>query len=112
VEEGSITYYATFFTKTISALEIEKIMIFDKERPMIIYNVGEDLKRLKLPVWKSNDYVDSLAADLKRMNPNIDIVDLRKYADIEVRYEEAGPETAQETAPDAQLTAADAGPEQ
>jgi hypothetical protein len=95
VDGGAVTYYTTFFGKTIPALDIEKIMIFDKERPVVIYNVAEDLKRLKLPVWKSNDYIDSLVADLKPVNPNIDVVDLRKNADIEVRYEEAGPDTPQ-----------------
>jgi hypothetical protein len=91
VDEGKMTYYSTFFTKTLPALDIDKIMIFDEERPVIIYNVGGgDMKRLKLPVWKSNDYIDSLVADLKPTNPNIDVVDLRKDADIEVRYEEAG----------------------
>ncbi len=94
VDGGAMTYY-TFFSKTIPVLDIDKIMIFDKERPVIIYDVGGDLKRLKLPVWKSNDYVDSLIADLKPINPNIDLVDLRKDAGIEVRYEEAGTEPGQ-----------------
>lgn len=93
VDEGAITYYATFFTKTLPALNIDKIMIFDKERPIIIYDVGGDMKRLRLPVWKSNDYIDRLVADLKPINPNIDVVDLRKDADVEVRYEEAEPES-------------------
>jgi hypothetical protein len=90
-----MTYYTTFFSKTIPALDIDKIMIFDKERPVVIYDAGGDLKRLKLPVWKSNDYLDSLIADLKPINPNIDVVDLRKDAGIEVRYEEAGTEPGQ-----------------
>ncbi len=92
VDEGAITYYTTFFTKKLPALDIDKVMIFDKERPIIIYDVGGDKKRLKLPVWKSNDYIDRLVADLKPINPNIDVVDLRKDADVEVRYEEAEPE--------------------
>jgi hypothetical protein len=95
VDGGSMTYYATFFTKTLPALDIEKIMIFDKEQPLIIYDVGEDLKRLRLPVWKSNDYIDRLVADLKPINPNIEVVDLRKDANVEVRYEEATPEPKQ-----------------
>jgi hypothetical protein len=92
VKDGAMTYYTTFFSKTIPALDIEKIMIFDKERPIIIYDIGGDMKRLKLPAWKSNDYIDRLADDLKPINPNIDVVDLRKDADVEVRYEEAEPE--------------------
>jgi hypothetical protein len=95
IDSGAMTYYTTFFSKTIPALDIDKIMIFDKERPVVIYDAGGDLKRLKLPVWKSNDYMDSLVADLKPINPNIDVVDLRKDADVEVRYEEAGTEPGQ-----------------
>lgn len=64
-------------------------MIFDREQPIVIYDSGDDLKRLKLPRWKSNDYIDGLVADMKRMNPGIEMVDLRKDADVEVRYEEA-----------------------
>jgi hypothetical protein len=95
MDGGSLTYYSTFFTITIPALEIEKIMIFDKERPLFIYSEGGDMKRLKLPVWKSNDYIDRLVADLKPINPNIDVVDLRKDANVEVRYDEAGAGTGQ-----------------
>jgi hypothetical protein len=95
VDDGSITYFTTFFTKTIPALEIEKIMIFDKERPILIYDVCGDMKRLRLPVWKSNDYIDRFVADLKPINLKIDVVDLRKEADIEVRYEEAGTKPGQ-----------------
>jgi hypothetical protein len=94
VGEGATTYYTTFFTKTLSALDIDKIMIFDGERPIIIYDVGGDKKRLKLPVWKSNNYIDRLVADLKPINPNIDVVDMCRDADVEVRYEEAEPESA------------------
>ena len=92
VDEERSPITRTFFTKTLPALDIDKVMIFDKERPIIIYDVGGDMKRLKLPVWKSNDYIDRLVADLKPTNPNIDVVDLRKDADVEVRYEEAEPE--------------------
>jgi hypothetical protein len=95
VDSGAMSYYATFFSRKIPALEIEKIMIFDKERPIIIYDIGGDMKRIKLPVWKSNDYIDRLVGDLKPINPNIDVVDLRKDANVEVRYEEVGPEPAQ-----------------
>jgi len=92
VEDGGLKYFATFFNKSIQALDIEKIMIFDKEQPIIIYNAGGELKQLKLPSWKSNDYIDSLIADLKRMNPNIHGSDLRKGTGVEVRYEEAVPD--------------------
>ena len=107
VEDGKITYYTTFFTRTIPVLDIEKIMIFDQERPILIYNVSEYLRRLRLPAWKSHDYIGSLVADLKPMNPNIEIVDLRKSADVEVRYEAAGPQAAPEAAP---VPAQEAGP--
>jgi hypothetical protein len=97
VNDGAMTYYTTFFSKTMRAMDIDKIMIFDQERPIVIYDVGGEMKRLKLPVWKSNAYIDSLIGDLKPINPNIDVVDLRKDAAAEVRYEaaEPGPEAGQ-----------------
>jgi hypothetical protein len=90
VDGMGMSYYATFFDKSIPALGIEKVMIFDKERPVIIYNYGDELRQMKLPVWKSNDYIDNLVADLKPVNPNIDVVDLRKEAGVGVVYEPAG----------------------
>jgi hypothetical protein len=91
VDHGAIASYTTFFSRTIPALNIDKIMICDKERPIVIYDTGGDVKRMRLPAWKSNDYIDRLVGDLKPINPNIAVVDLRKDAGAEVRYEEAGP---------------------
>ncbi|HUL62709.1 MAG TPA: hypothetical protein VLT35_06565, partial [Methanocella sp.] len=91
IDRGAMTYYAPFFSRTIPALNIDKLMIFDRERPVVIYDAGGDVKRMRLPAWKSNDYIDRLAGDLKPINPNIEVVDLRKDAGAEVRYEAAGP---------------------
>ena len=46
----------------------------------VIYDVGDDKKHLKLPTWKSNDYMDELVGELKRMNPGIAVSDLRHGA--------------------------------
>jgi hypothetical protein len=80
VGDGGLTYDATFFTKKIPAMDIDKVMLFEKERPVLIYDEGEDKKRLKLPVWNSNHYADDLFSELKRMNPNITLSDLRPGA--------------------------------
>jgi len=87
VGEGGLTYIATFFSKKISALNIDKVILFEKERPIIIYDEGDDKKRMKLPVWNSNHYADELVGELKRMNPNITVSDLRPGSCDEVAYE-------------------------
>ena len=95
VEGRGLRYHATFFNRSVQALDVEKIMIFDRAQPVVIYDDGGNLKRLKLPVWRSNDYIAGLVADLKRMNPNIVVSDFRESA--EVHYEEATPETGKPT---------------
>ncbi|OPY28537.1 MAG: hypothetical protein A4E28_01470 [Methanocella sp. PtaU1.Bin125] len=92
VGDGGLAYEATFFNKRLSAMEIDKIMLFDKARPVIIYDAGEEKKRMKLPVWRSNDYADGLIEELKRMNPNIAVSDLRKKSGQEYSLD-AFPET-------------------
>ncbi len=81
--EGGLVYVAMFFSKKIPAIDIYKIMLFNSERPVIIYDLGDEKKQLKLPLWKSNDYIDDLIGELKRMNPSIAVSDLRPGADGE-----------------------------
>jgi hypothetical protein len=85
-----LVYDATFFSKNIRAPEIDKIMLFEKGGPVVIYDVGDDKKHMKLPTWKSNDYMDELVGELKRMNPGIAVSDLRHGAGEEVRCEPVG----------------------
>ncbi|MGA9139735.1 MAG: hypothetical protein WBZ29_05900 [Methanocella sp.] len=88
--DGGLALVSTFFSKKIPALDIDKIMVFEKERPIVIYDSGDDKKRLRLPVWKNTDYIDDLIEELKRMNPSIVVSDLRPEAGGEVLSAPAG----------------------
>jgi hypothetical protein len=78
-DEG-LVFVSTFFSRKIPAKDIDKVMLFSSERPVVIYDLGGDKKQLRLPVWKSNDYADDLIGELKRMNPGIVVSDLRPGA--------------------------------
>ncbi len=84
VGDGKLVYRATFFTRKIPVMNIDKIMLFGKAGPVVIYDAGDEKKRIRLPWWKSNDYASDLVSDLKRLNPNISASDLRPGAAEEV----------------------------
>lgn len=82
VISGSILYYVgPFSRKRIQAMNIDKIMLFNSEKPVIIYDYSDDKKRFILPGWEKGYYIDDLILDLKRINPGIQVVDMRTHED-------------------------------
>jgi hypothetical protein len=75
--EGAVQYRAPFYSRKIPAMDIEKFMIFEGERPIIIYYDGDTKKRQVLPRWGNAYYIDELIRLARRANPSIEVVDMR-----------------------------------
>jgi hypothetical protein len=78
IADGALHYSGPFSSKRIAAMSIDKIMLFSGEKPIVIYEWGGDMKRFRLPRWENAYYMDDLVVDLKRMNPGVEVVDMRK----------------------------------
>ena len=83
---GTLRYTGPFSTRRIPALDIDRVLLFRGERPIIIYEKSGVKKELRLPRWESSGYADDLLADLRRMNPNIEVLDTRIKEDEEGRF--------------------------